>query len=462
MSANIKKASTKITTDDRIQQWLADDASDASCSELAAIRNAPSGVYEVVQLENYRRKRLISEAGQEAFNEHKFSFMRDIYFRGPSITLKRMLRKYINHCEIFGIEDFGNGFAQVSAYFRLHHHALIFEIMKLYPLLRVTCFAGIGSDNSVAFSETGSPSFTKSSHIDGAKDEGGHWMHKTDVFKTKKHRAFDHRTDSYWKTDYEYPFMNEWTADQYIVEEDKQYFAVRPAGMQDQPSAAAAKSKKPAVKKQGLTMRKQGFVIVDGVLKDYKGKATEITIPDGVTKIDCAFYGKENFYEIKSVFIPEGVREICECAFNKVYNLTNVVIPSTVRKLGIYSFADLHHLPGIVIPEGVTQIPACAFTKCFKLAKVVLPKSITSIDRSAFSGCCELTDINIPDSVKTIGPWAFYGCTSLTSLTIPARVKAIGRDALGKTSENLVVSVAAGSYAEQYCKENNIAYKYID
>lgn len=59
-----------------------------------------------------------------------------------------------------------------------------------------------------------------------------------------------------------------------------------------------------------------------------------------------------------------------------------------------------------------------------------------SIRYSAFSGCDNLKKINIPASVDTIGEYAFENC------------------------ENLTVTVKKGSFAEKYCKENNINYIY--
>lgn len=59
-----------------------------------------------------------------------------------------------------------------------------------------------------------------------------------------------------------------------------------------------------------------------------------------------------------------------------------------------------------------------------------------SIGDLAFLWCSSLTSITIPDSVTSIGEFAFYACSSLT------------------------VAVCRNSYAEQYCKENEIKYIY--
>ena len=146
------------------------------------------------------------------------------------------------------------------------------------------------------------------------------------------------------------------------------------------------------------------FLIKDGVLVKYTGKAADVTIPEGVTTI-----GNEAFKEckkLKSVTIPQGVTTIGNKAF---YNCTG--------------------LTSVTIPEGVTKIGERAFTICEKLAEVTIPKGITSIEKSVFSGCKSLTSITIPEGVTSISSGAFGDCENLTSVTIPEGVTSIGERA---------------------------------
>ena len=50
-----------------------------------------------------------------------------------------------------------------------------------------------------------------------------------------------------------------------------------------------------------------------------------------------------------------------------------------------------------------------------------------------------MTEITIPDSVTAIGDYAFLSCESLTRIV-----------------------VGYNSYAEQYCKDNDLPYTYIE
>ena len=66
-------------------------------------------------------------------------------------------------------------------------------------------------------------------------------------------------------------------------------------------------------------------------------------------------------------------------------------------------------------------------------------------------------DIRVPDGVTSIGMDAFGDCGSLTNVIIPASVLFIGDGAFA-FSGKVILSVAEGSYAEQYVKDNNIPY----
>ena len=83
----------------------------------------------------------------------------------------------------------------------------------------------------------------------------------------------------------------------------------------------------------------------------------------------------------------------------------------------------------------------------------------TSIGDFSFYECEHLETINLPASIQEIGEWAFYGCSGLTSLTVPESVTSIGEEAF-HDCESLEISVYQGSYAETYCKENDLNYSY--
>ena len=82
-----------------------------------------------------------------------------------------------------------------------------------------------------------------------------------------------------------------------------------------------------------------GFVIVAGVLYDYCGEATSVTIPNGVTSIEG--YALGGVDGLREVNIPESVTSIDNRAFGWSRNLTKLTVPvhlgSCVSKMLDYS-----------------------------------------------------------------------------------------------------------------------------
>ena len=82
-----------------------------------------------------------------------------------------------------------------------------------------------------------------------------------------------------------------------------------------------------STKKQTIT-EENGYRIEDGVLCAYTGDATDIVIPDGVTKIRS------------NVFVRNS-------------NITSVVIPGTVKKLEQNVFSNCTKLKKVIMKDGV-------------------------------------------------------------------------------------------------------------
>lgn len=246
------------------------------------------------------------------------------------------------------------------------------------------------------------------------------------------------------------------------------------------------------------------FSIEDGVLKKYNGKDSNVSIPSTVTKIGDKAFLYRDF--LTSITIPETVTEIGVEAFRDCRNLTSITIPDSVTSIGerafedctsleivtfgnnvetigYQAFADCSNLTSITIPETVTEIQESAFYRCAKLTSISLPDGITSIDEAVFGYCTSLDAITIPDSVDYIGLGAFCDCVSLSSvilsnsvetieeeafqncssldfITIPDSVTSIGKESF-KGCNNLTIHASAGSYAEQYAKENRFPFQTI-
>ena len=160
---------------------------------------------------------------------------------------------------------------------------------------------------------------------------------------------------------------------------------------------------------ENLTIESEDFVIDCGELLLYEGEDEDVVIPNGVTSIG-------------------------RCALHCCDSIKTVSIPSGVTLIGNDAFSSSESLISVQIPDGVSKIGERAFDGCISLTRINIPESVTSIARYAFGWCDSLTDITLSNNVNDMGEDVFYGC------------------------EKLTIHAPAGSYAEQYAKENNIPF----
>ena len=219
----------------------------------------------------------------------------------------------------------------------------------------------------------------------------------------------------------------------------------------------------------GIVYDADEWLITDTTAVRYRGTATEVNVPDGVTVIgNAAFNGCTS---LESVMIPGSVTFIGENAFEDCGNLKTVAYGGTLAQwcaLDAYflmSYAgqvtmsdgtDLKHMPTLAIPDGARSIGNGAFKNCAALTSVTIPASVVIVGGRAFRGCESLESVTIPASVTSIGSDAFAGCTSLASVTIPASVTSIGNYAFYKCTSLTSVTISAsvtsiGSRAFREC-----------
>ena len=196
------------------------------------------------------------------------------------------------------------------------------------------------------------------------------------------------------------------------------------------------------------------FLIVgDGILIDYSGSNTVVTIPDGVKTISSAFISNTAITEVS---IPESVTEIGSYSFSSCVKLEKINLPSGITTIGERAFTKCLALQEIVIPDSVTTVGTAAFMFCSSATSVKFSAAMTKIPSSCFLACYAIQSIEIPSNITSIGANAFARCKALASVSIPDSVIEIGKSAFIQASGDLQISCSAGSAAEKYCKKANI------
>jgi len=200
---------------------------------------------------------------------------------------------------------------------------------------------------------------------------------------------------------------------------------------------------------------KPRYFMTDGIITQYNGDLTELTIPISIDGTPVIGIGANAFRDnptlaiivlpssvtsideqafagctaLASIGLPSSLTSIGDTAFYWCQSLTSISLPSSVTSIGAQAFMSCTALTSIDLPSSVTSIGAQAFMSCTALASIVLPSSVTSIGEATFFGCTSLDSIVLPSSVTSIGASAFAGCTSLDSITLPSKLTSIGASA---------------------------------
>ena len=129
-------------------------------------------------------------------------------------------------------------------------------------------------------------------------------------------------------------------------------------------------------RRQRLEEEKQNLrsylTVEDGVLTKWSGYLNDLEIPPGLaTEIGKAFQCRRS--TLKTIVLPEGIREIQAEAFLGCSVLKSVSLPATMRKIGKRAFSGCKSLRELVIPDGVVEIEDEAFANCTKLKRLVIP-----------------------------------------------------------------------------------------
>lgn len=140
---------------------------------------------------------------------------------------------------------------------------------------------------------------------------------------------------------------------------------------------------------------------------------TSITIGKGLTVLEDRVF---SFTGIKTIDIPENIKELKWGVFFDCYRLEKIEIPANVTVIGYGVFAECQALKTVVFPDTVTSLGNRMFEHCTSLERVEIPEGITSLGEAFFASCRELKSIVLPASMKSIDRVSFYQCNKLSTI----------------------------------------------
>lgn len=119
----------------------------------------------------------------------------------------------------------------------------------------------------------------------------------------------------------------------------------------------------------------------------------------------------------EKVILPSTITEIEEGAFSGS-EITEITIPEGVTKIGAYAFLGCAQLTSVTLPASLKEIDKSAFAGCVSLNSINLAETqVTAIPEECFSGDIRLQYLEAPN-VENVGSRAFSG-SGVESLNLP-------------------------------------------
>ena len=171
--------------------------------------------------------------------------------------------------------------------------------------------------------------------------------------------------------------------------------------------------------------------------------------------------------DMANLEIPEGVETIEDYCFYCCENIKSLTLPNSLKNIGKSAFDSCRGLTSLNLPEGIETLGEAAFSACTYIKSIILPKSLKNVGSLAFNGFTSLNTVNysgtlaqwcsinfmgdyssptayakelyingekivdlvISEEIEKIGDYAFQRYTALKSVTLQSGVKIIGNNA---------------------------------
>ncbi len=168
------------------------------------------------------------------------------------------------------------------------------------------------------------------------------------------------------------------------------------------------------------------YTLSDGVLftKDMTvlhtypaGREGAYTVPNSVVILNgYAFSGAD---KLTFITLNNGLKEICEYAFECCSTLETPAFPATLETIGGLAFSYCTGMQNdMTLPNSLISIGYYAFCGDYNLRHIVFaPDSVISRLGYGSFAYCGIVDFTVPESITTMGQEIFSGCPNLITVT---------------------------------------------
>ncbi len=196
-----------------------------------------------------------------------------------------------------------------------------------------------------------------------------------------------------------------------------------------------------------------------------------ITVPAGIEIIGDHAFRVSDIRDRCIVTLPDSVTAIGSNAFAYA-GRAEIHIPAGVRQIGEYAFAECTGIQELPEFNAGPSIGEAAFYGCTGITSLTVGGGKGTIGPNAFLHCTGLESMTLKEGVTEIGTKAFFMCESLSTVILPESLRSIGAAAFLNGRESVYeafldrnitqyrstfhATVPSGSFAEQYCRQNDI------
>ena len=172
----------------------------------------------------------------------------------------------------------------------------------------------------------------------------------------------------------------------------------------------------------------EGLELIGEGAFQYCKNFQHIQLPSTLKEIrDCAFYQTAITY----LSLPEGLEKLGSQAFRGT-QLEEIYFPNTNANLedGVIQFGDNYNLRKIYLGEGMTEIPTCFLERAYELTEINIPHSVKTIRENVFDECNSIKSLELPLGVIRIDHHGLADMAGVEQLVLPASLRWLGTDCL--------------------------------